>query len=113
MRLRTSIRSRSLRRSAACTSERRHRAWLSLRAAPSRRLKQRGCRNRISGKKSKKREVGMSEKVAVIGMGQMGSGMAGRLRESNLDVVGYDISADQCARLAKDGFRMTSNIAEA
>jgi 3-hydroxyisobutyrate dehydrogenase-like beta-hydroxyacid dehydrogenase len=55
----------------------------------------------------------VTEKVAVIGMGQMGSGMAGRLRESNLDVVGYDISPDQCARLAKDGFRMTSNIAEA
>ena len=55
----------------------------------------------------------MAEKVAVIGMGQMGSGMAGRLRESNLDVVGYDVSPDQTARLTKDGFRMTSNIAEA
>src|SRR6201981_42324 len=55
----------------------------------------------------------MSEKVAVIGMGQMGSGMAGRLRESNVDVVGYDISADQSARLASEGFRMTSSIAEA
>ena len=43
----------------------------------------------------------MSEKVAVIGMGQMGSGMAGRLRESGLDVVGYDVSADQRARLAQ------------
>jgi 3-hydroxyisobutyrate dehydrogenase-like beta-hydroxyacid dehydrogenase len=55
----------------------------------------------------------MSEKVAVIGMGQMGSGMAGRLRESNVDVVGYDISPDQSARLASEGFRMTSSIAEA
>ena len=55
----------------------------------------------------------MSEKVAVIGMGQMGSGMAGRLRESNLDVVGYDVNAEQRARLAKDGFRMTTSIAEA
>ena len=55
----------------------------------------------------------MSEKVAVIGMGQMGSGMAGRLRESNLDVVGYDVNADQRARLTKDGFRMASSIAEA
>jgi 3-hydroxyisobutyrate dehydrogenase-like beta-hydroxyacid dehydrogenase len=55
----------------------------------------------------------MSEKVAVIGMGQMGSGMAGRLRGSNVDVVGYDISADQSARLASEGFRMTSSIAEA
>jgi 3-hydroxyisobutyrate dehydrogenase-like beta-hydroxyacid dehydrogenase len=55
----------------------------------------------------------MSEKVAVIGMGQMGSGMAGRLRESNVDVVGYDISPDQSARLSSEGFRMTSSIAEA
>jgi 3-hydroxyisobutyrate dehydrogenase-like beta-hydroxyacid dehydrogenase len=55
----------------------------------------------------------MSDKVAVIGMGQMGSGMAGRLRESNLDVVGYDVNADQCARLTQDGFRMASSIAEA
>ena len=53
----------------------------------------------------------MSEKVAVIGMGQMGSGMAGRLRESDLDVVGFDVSADQRARLAKDGFQMASSIA--
>jgi len=55
----------------------------------------------------------MTEKVAVIGMGQMGSGMAGRLRESNLDVVGYDVNADQAARLTKEGFRMASSIAEA
>src|SRR5882724_13020540 len=58
-------------------------------------------------------EARMSEKIAVIGMGQMGSGMAGRLRESNLDVVGFDVSAEQRARLTKDGFRMTSSIAEA
>ena len=50
----------------------------------------------------------MTEKIAVIGMGQMGSAMAGRLRESNLDVVGFDISADQRARLVKEGFRMIS-----
>lgn len=55
----------------------------------------------------------MSEKAAVIGMGQMGSGMAGRLVESGLDVVGFDISADQRSRLTGDGFRMTSSIAEA
>ena len=55
----------------------------------------------------------MSEMVAVIGMGQMGSGMAGRLKESGLDVVGYDVSTEQRTRLVKDGFQMTSNIAEA
>jgi 3-hydroxyisobutyrate dehydrogenase-like beta-hydroxyacid dehydrogenase len=55
----------------------------------------------------------MTEKIAVIGMGQMGSAMAGRLRESNLDVVGFDVSADQRGRLEKEGFRMAADIAEA
>jgi 3-hydroxyisobutyrate dehydrogenase-like beta-hydroxyacid dehydrogenase len=55
----------------------------------------------------------MSEKVAVIGMGQMGSGMAGRLRESGLDVVGYDVSPEQHARMIENGFRMAPSIAEA
>jgi len=45
----------------------------------------------------------MSGRVAVIGMGQMGSGMAGHLRDSGFDVVGYDLSADQSARLSVDG----------
>jgi phosphoglycerate dehydrogenase-like enzyme len=62
---------------------------------------------------AKELEMDMSGRVAVIGMGQMGSGMAGRLRDSGLDVVGYDLNADQSARLSADGFRMTSNIAEA
>ena len=44
----------------------------------------------------------MSEKVAVIGMGQMGSGMAGRLKESGLDVVGYDVNAGLRAQLRAD-----------
>jgi 3-hydroxyisobutyrate dehydrogenase-like beta-hydroxyacid dehydrogenase len=30
----------------------------------------------------------MSEKIAVTGMGQMGSGMARRLQDTGLDVVG-------------------------
>ena len=55
----------------------------------------------------------MTEKIAVIGMGQMGSAMAGRLRESNLDVVGLDVSAEQRARLVREGFRMVGCIAEA
>ena len=33
----------------------------------------------------------MTKRVAVIGMGQMGSGMAGRLSETGFDVLGYDI----------------------
>jgi 3-hydroxyisobutyrate dehydrogenase-like beta-hydroxyacid dehydrogenase len=61
----------------------------------------------------KKEEMNMSEKVAVIGMGQMGSGMAGRLRDCGLDIVGYDLSADRRDCLAKQGFQMTSSIADA
>ncbi|MBR0781914.1 NAD(P)-dependent oxidoreductase [Bradyrhizobium iriomotense] len=55
----------------------------------------------------------MTQKVAVIGMGQMGSAMAARLRDSNFDVLGFDLSADQRARLTKDGFRMASSISDA
>ena len=55
----------------------------------------------------------MTEKIAVIGMGQMGSAMAGRVRESNLDVMGFDVNADQRARLEREGFRMAASIAEA
>jgi 3-hydroxyisobutyrate dehydrogenase-like beta-hydroxyacid dehydrogenase len=59
------------------------------------------------------KETTMTEKLAVIGMGQMGSAMAARLRESNLDVVGFDVSPDQRARLEREGFRMAADIAEA
>lgn len=55
----------------------------------------------------------MTEKVAVIGMGQMGSAMAARLRESNFDILGFDVSADQRNRLVQEGFRMASSIPEA
>ena len=52
----------------------------------------------------------MPELTAVIGMGQMGSGMAGRLQEAGYDVIGYDISAEQRARLTREGFRMADSI---
>ena len=39
----------------------------------------------------------MTQRVAVIGMGQMGSGMAGRLTEPGFDVLGYDIDPDTAA----------------
>lgn len=55
----------------------------------------------------------MAELIAVIGMGQMGSGMAGRLQEAGHDVVGYDISAEQRSRQAAAGFRMAASIKEA
>ncbi len=37
----------------------------------------------------------MTQRVAVIGMGQMGSGMAGRLTETGHDVLGYDIDPER------------------
>ncbi len=55
----------------------------------------------------------MSEQAAVIGMGQMGSGMAGRLKESGYDIVGYDVNADQRSRLSEAGFTMAGSIREA
>jgi len=55
----------------------------------------------------------MARLAAVIGMGQMGSGMAGRLREHGWDVAGYDISEAQRARLEAEGFRMAASIGEA
>ncbi len=55
----------------------------------------------------------MPKSTAVIGMGQMGSGMAGRLQEQGYDIVGYDISAAQRSRLQGEGFRMAATIKEA
>lgn len=55
----------------------------------------------------------MPERIAVVGMGQMGSGMAGRLREAGCDIIGYDISAEQRSRLAGAGFPMAASIKEA
>ena len=55
----------------------------------------------------------MSQQAAVVGMGQMGSGMAGRLKESGYDIVGYDVNSDQRARLAQAGFTMAGSIREA
>src|SRR5262245_52530116 len=55
----------------------------------------------------------MSGRIAVVGMGQMGSGMAGRLKGAGYDIVGYDISAEQRARQADAGFHVAGSIAEA
>ncbi len=55
----------------------------------------------------------MSEKVAVIGMGQMGSAMASRLSEAQYDVMGYDISDAVRENLATQGVKMGASLAEA
>jgi len=43
----------------------------------------------------------MKERVAVIGMGQMGANMAARLTETGFDVLGYDISPARRQELAE------------
>lgn len=52
----------------------------------------------------------MKRRIAVVGMGQMGSGMAGRLAEAGHDVVGYDINPATRAALAKSGMAMADSI---
>jgi 3-hydroxyisobutyrate dehydrogenase len=43
----------------------------------------------------------VKERIAVIGMGQMGAGMAGRLVETGFDVLGYDVSPARRQELAE------------
>lgn len=45
----------------------------------------------------------MSEKIAVIGMGQMGSGMARRLAANGHDIIGYDVNTQTRQALSKEG----------
>ena len=52
----------------------------------------------------------MKRRIAVLGMGQMGSGMAGRLAEAGHDVVGYDINPATRVALAKSGMAMADSI---
>lgn len=55
----------------------------------------------------------MAEKIAVIGMGQMGSSMARRLVASGHDVVGYDINTQTRQALAKEGLVLAESAKEA
>jgi len=52
----------------------------------------------------------MKRRIAVLGMGQMGSGMAGRLAEAGHDVVGYDVNTATRAALAATGMAMADSI---
>lgn len=54
----------------------------------------------------------MSEKIAVIGMGQMGSAMASRLGEAQFDVMGYDIAERVRRNLSERGVKMGDSLAE-
>ena len=51
--------------------------------------------------------------MAVVGMGQMGAGMARRLGEGGHDVVGFDIDEALSAQLAEGGQAMAASIGDA
>jgi 3-hydroxyisobutyrate dehydrogenase len=53
------------------------------------------------------------DKIAVIGMGQMGSAMAERLIDSGHDVIGYDISEGIRKALTDRGVPVTESLREA
>lgn len=55
----------------------------------------------------------MAERIAVIGMGQMGAGMARRLRDAGHDVAGFDIDESLRDALVAEGFEMAPSIAAA
>ena len=52
-------------------------------------------------------------RVAVIGLGSMGYGMATSLRRAGLEVTGCDVSADSVARFVADGGKGAGTPAEA
>ena len=55
----------------------------------------------------------MTERIAVIGMGQMGSAMARRLAEAQYDVMGYDISDEVRRNLEAEGLKMAGSLVDA
>ena len=55
----------------------------------------------------------MTERIAVIGMGQMGSAMAGRLSQAQYDVMGYDINEATRQALEAQGVNMADSLAAA
>src|ERR1700750_2347892 len=52
-------------------------------------------------------------RLAVIGLGSMGFGMATSLRRAGFEVTGCDVSADSVARFVKDGGKGAKSPAEA
>ncbi len=52
-------------------------------------------------------------RIAYIGIGQMGAGMALCLKKAGLDVIGYDLSAASRAAAAAEGLTVTDSLPEA
>src|SRR5262249_27522698 len=67
------------------------------------------------GKRKRKRRMSESAKprMAVIGLGSMGFGMATSLRRAGFEVTGCDVSADSVARFVADGGKGAKTPAEA
>ena len=50
--------------------------------------------------------------ILMLGLGRMGAGIARRLRQHDIDVVGFDVSADATRALADDGFATLASLAD-
>jgi 3-hydroxyisobutyrate dehydrogenase len=55
----------------------------------------------------------MKERIAVIGMGQMGAAMAARLSETGVDVLGYDVNPSRREELADRQVAIADTLAVA
>lgn len=55
----------------------------------------------------------MMDRIAVLGMGQMGANMASRLTETGFDVLGYDISAARRQELVERQVAVAETLPEA
>ena len=58
-------------------------------------------------------EAGNNRKVAVIGLGSMGGGMASSLMRAGFHVIGYDVSSALIEKLVAEGGRKAASPAEA
>src|ERR1700686_1363427 len=88
----------------------------ALAARPSRDTQgQSRARNRPRGTKDCRMPESTPAKprIAVIGLGSMGFGMATSLRRAGFDVTGCDVSADAVARFVADGGKGAGTPAEA
>lgn len=54
-----------------------------------------------------------ASRIAIIGLGSMGMGIANALQRADLDVVGFDVSAEAMARFVEQGGRGAASAADA
>lgn len=51
-------------------------------------------------------------KLGIIGLGRMGSAVAQRVLSAHYEVVGYDVSSDSCAEVARYGAQIADSVAD-